>query len=106
MEMHIKSPGNPQSAITSIADYHPLTLLQMFASSTKKPEEYLDAMPLHIALQQPDQNKFIDAMVQELKHHTELKHWKIVHKSQVPKSANLIPWSGLYNENMILQGKL
>ena len=51
------------SAITSITDYHPLTLLQMFVSSTKQPEEYLDDMPWYISLQQPDQDKFSDAVV-------------------------------------------
>ena len=63
----------------------------MFASSIKQPEGYPDAMPLQVTLQQPDRAKFIDAMDRELKQHAELKHWKIVHKSQVPKSVNPIP---------------
>ena len=49
-----------------------------------------NTLPLHIALQQPDWDKFVDAMDRELKQHAELKHLKIVHKFQVPKSTNPI----------------
>ena len=48
-------------------------------------------MPLNVALQQPDRDKFIHAMARELEQHTELKHWKIIHKSQVPRNAKPIP---------------
>ena len=48
-------------------------------------------MPLNMAMQQPDQDMFIDAMAWELGQHTELKHWKIIHKSQVLKNAKPIP---------------
>ena len=48
-----------QSAIAHVADYHPLTLLQWFVSTVKQPEGYPDAIPLHIALQQPDWEKFV-----------------------------------------------
>ena len=48
-------------------------------------------MPLNVALQQPDHDKFINAMARELEQHMELKHWKIIHKSQVPKNAKHIP---------------
>ena len=47
-------------------------------------------MPLNVALQQPDRDKFINAMARELEQHTELKHWKIIHKSQLPKNAKPI----------------
>ena len=80
-----------QSTLASAVDYNALALLQMFASTVKQPEGYPDAMPLHITQQQPDQEKFFDVMDWELKQHAELKHWKIVHKSQVPKSTNPIP---------------
>ena len=80
-----------QSTLTSVANYQPLTLLQMFASLIKQPEGYPDAMPLHITLQQPNWAKFIDVMDRELKQHAELLHWKTVHKPQVPKSVNPIP---------------
>ena len=52
---------------------------------------YPDTMPLNMAMQQPDRDKFIDAMPQELGQHTELKHWKNIHKSQVLKNAKPIP---------------
>ena len=48
-------------------------------------------MPLIVAMKQPDWDKFIDAMACELGQHTELKHWKIIHKSQVLKNAKPIP---------------
>ena len=48
-------------------------------------------MPLNVAMQQPDRDKFIDAMARELGQHTKLKHWKIIHKFQVPKNAKPIP---------------
>ena len=47
-------------------------------------------MPLYVALQQPDRDKFIHAMARELEQHTELKHWKIIHKSQLPQNAKHI----------------
>ena len=80
-----------QDVAKTLADYHPLALLQMMSTAAIKP----DVMPLHIALQQEDCDKFIQAMVKELKQHAELKHWKIVHKAQVPPNAKPIPmvWS-------------
>ena len=44
-------------------------------------------MPLNVTMQQPDWDKFIDAMAWELSQHTKWKHWKIIHKSHVPKTA-------------------
>ena len=48
-------------------------------------------MPLNMAMQQPDRDKFISAMARELGQQTVLKHWKVIHKSQVPKNAKPIP---------------
>ena len=48
-------------------------------------------MPLNVAMQQPDRDKFVAAMARELGQHTELKHWRVIHKSQVPKNAKPIP---------------
>ena len=79
------------SAIAHVVDYHPLVLLQMFAPMIKQPDRYPDAMPLHIALKQPDQDKFVDTMAKEVKQHTELKHWKVIHKSQVPRTTKPLP---------------
>ena len=80
-----------QSSIKSIFDFHLFASLQAFASTIAQPDGYPDAMPLNVAMQQPDQDKFIDAMARELSQHTELKHWKIIHKSQVPKTAKPLP---------------
>ena len=80
-----------QTGIQSVFDFHPFASLQAFASTIAQPDGYPDAMPLNVALQQPDRDKFIHAMARELEQHTELKHWKIIHKSQVPKNAKTIP---------------
>ena len=80
-----------QTVIRSVFKFHPLASLQAFASTITQPDGYPDAMPLNVAMQQPDRDKFIDAMAWELGQHTELKHWKIIHKSQVPKRAKPIP---------------
>ena len=75
--------------LAMVANFHPLAALQVFPT-TKQPDGYPDAMPLHLAFIQPDQEKFVCTMEKELKQHAELKHWKIVHKAQVPKEAKPI----------------
>ena len=59
--------------------------------NTSHPDGYPDAMLLHVALAQLDRDKFIVSMEKELKQHSELKHWKIIHKTQVPKGAKPLP---------------
>ena len=80
-----------RTGIQSVFDFHPFASLWAFASTIAQPDGYPDAMPLNVALQQPDCDNFIHAMARELEQHTELKHWKIIHKSQVPKNAKPIP---------------
>ena len=63
----------------------------MVSADIQQPEGYPDAMPLEVALGQPDRDKFIGAMEKDLKQHSKLKHWRIVHKSQVPGNAKPIP---------------
>ena len=46
----------------------------MVSADIQQLEGYPDAMPLEIALAQPDCDKFIRAMEKELKEHSELKH--------------------------------
>ena len=77
--------------IQSVCDFHPFTGLRAFASTIAQPDGYPDAMPLNVAMQQPDRDKFIAAMARELGQHTELKHWKVIHKFQVLKNAKPIP---------------
>ena len=80
-----------KTALSGIADLHPLACLQMISGDINQPEGYPDAMPLDVALAQPDRDNFIGAMEKELKQHSELKHWHIVHRSQVPRNAKPIP---------------
>ena len=80
-----------QTGIQSVCDFHPFAGLRAFASTIAQPDSYPDAMPLNVAMQQPDHDKFIAAMARELGQHMELKHWKVIHKSQVPKNAKPIP---------------
>ena len=80
-----------QTGINSVFGFHPFASLQAFASTIAQPNGYPDAMPLNMAMQQPDRDKFINAMAWELSQHTKLKHWRIIHKSQVPKTAKPLP---------------
>ena len=80
-----------QTGIQSVCDFHPFASLRAFASTITQPDSYPDAMPLNVSMQQPDRDKFISAMARELGQHSELKHWKVIHKSQVPKNAKPIP---------------
>ncbi len=63
-------------------DIHPLS----WAASSDPDTMYLDK-----ALSQPDRPQFIAAMKQELVDHTERKHWKVIHRSQVPKGTQILP---------------
>ena len=80
-----------KTALAGIADLHPLACLQIISADIQQPEGYPDTMPLEVALAQPDCDKFIGAMEKELKQHSELKHWCIIHKSQVTRNAKPIP---------------
>ena len=70
-----------KTALAGIDDLHPLACLQMVSSDIQQPEGYPDAMPMEVVLTQPDCDNFIGAMEKELKQHSELKHWCIVHKA-------------------------
>ena len=80
-----------QSCFSSIVDFHPLASLQAFTANISQPDGYPDAIPLHVAHAQPGHDKFIASMEKELKQHSELKLWKIIHKTQVPKGAKPLP---------------
>ena len=71
--------------------FHPLASLQTFVSSITQPDGFPNAMPLHIALQQLDKDKFVEAIQWELKQRMELKNWRVVLQSQVPRNSNPIP---------------
>ena len=71
----------------------------MVSADIQQPEGYPDAMPPEVVLAQLDHDKFIGAMEKELKQHSELKHWRIVHKSQVPRNAKPIPMVWMLRRN-------
>ena len=62
-----------------------------------------DTMTLDEALKQPDRAEFIKAMHKEIDDHVRRKHWKVVHKSTVPKGRIPIPmvWSMKRKRNPI-----
>jgi hypothetical protein len=57
-----------------------------FAASTDP-----DTMYLKEAMRQPDREKFIEAMKKEINDHTDNKHWRIVHRSTIPKGTPILP---------------
>jgi hypothetical protein len=54
-----------------------------------------DTMYLHQALRAPDRSQFIKAMQREVKDHEDLKHWELVHRSEIPEGTKVLPavWS-------------
>ena len=62
-----------------------------------------DTMTLDEALRQPDRDEFIKAMHKEIDDHVRRKHWKVVHKSIVPKGRIpiLMVWSMKRKRNPI-----
>ena len=60
-----------------------------------------DTMTLDEVLKQPDRAEFIKAMHEEIDDHVRRKHWKVVHKSTVPKGWIPIPmvWSMKRKQN-------
>ena len=49
-----------------------------------------DVMYLHQAMQQPDKEEFVKAMVREIESHEKRKHWKIVPMKEVPKNVKVL----------------
>jgi Reverse transcriptase (RNA-dependent DNA polymerase) len=50
-----------------------------------------DVLHYRQALKQPDRKQFIEAMVKEIKAHTDGGNWKIIHRSKVPKGHHVLP---------------
>ena len=94
-----------QTGIQSVFDFHPFASLQAFASTITQPDGYPDAMPLNVAMQQPDRtSSFMPWHVS----------WSSTRNSSTgrsftsPKSRrtpNPFPWYGPSNTNRILQEK-
>ena len=62
---------------------------QLMAFATNKSDP--DTMYMHQAMQQPDKEKFKQAMVEEIKAHTENKHWEVIERSDVPEGDKILP---------------
>ena len=50
-----------------------------------------DTMYMHQAMEQPDKAEFVKAMVKEINDQRENGNWTVVHKSEVPKGALILP---------------
>jgi len=53
-----------------------------------------DIMYLHQALQQPDKEEFLKAMVKEISTHQKRKHWKVVPIKEVPENIKILDLIG------------
>lgn len=50
-----------------------------------------DTMYYHQAMKEPDAKQFKEAMMKEVKDHTERKHWNVILKSDVPEGETILP---------------
>jgi hypothetical protein len=50
-----------------------------------------DTMYYHEILNQPDKQKFIEAMESEIDAHNEKGHWKLVRRNALPTGARILP---------------
>ena len=54
-----------------------------------------DTMYWHEAMSQPDQKQFLEAAIKEVNDQTKNGNWEVVHQTQVPLDATILPavWS-------------
>ena len=64
----------------------PIVNIQAMAASANP-----DILYYHEAMKAPDRDKFILAMEEEVKTHTEGKHWKVVPRDTVPSGKRVLP---------------
>ena len=50
-----------------------------------------DTLYMNEAMREPDANKFKEAMIKEVKDHTERKHWEVMEKKDVPRGETILP---------------
>jgi hypothetical protein len=50
-----------------------------------------DTMYYHEAMKEPDKAQFLEAMVKEVRDHTEAKNWEVIPKSRVPEGHRISP---------------
>ena len=65
-----------------LEDPNPMALLSAFVATRRSDP---DTLTLEQALQEPDADKFIEAMEKEIEDHTTRGHWKVVPISSVPQ---------------------
>ena len=66
-----------------------------------------DTLYMHQALKQHDSDKFIDAMVKEIRDHEVRFHWRVVKRSTVPSDQKVLPsvWA-MKRKRRILSGEV
>ena len=64
----------------------PWTMIQAMGASANP-----DILYFHEAMKAPDKEKFILAMEEEVRTHSEGKHWKVVPRSTVPSEKRVLP---------------
>ena len=92
-----------QTGIQSVFDFHLFASLQAFASTLAQPDGYPDAMPLNVALQQPDRDKFIHATARELEQQRNSSIGRLFTSLKCRRMTNVSPWYGLSDANGIQQ---
>ncbi len=60
-----------------------------------------DTMTLAQAMNEPDADKFLEAMIKEVNDHVDRKHWKLVHRSQARSKPIMAVWSMKRKRNPI-----
>ena len=84
--------------MTSIANYdgsHELLYQELHPFLLFKATTNPDILYLDEALEAPDRDEFIKAMLKEVRDHERRGHWKDVPNSKVPKGVKVLPavWS-------------
>ena len=65
---------------------HPWRSIQAMAASANP-----DILYYHEAMKAPDREKFLLAMEEEVRTHSEGKHWKVVPRASVPRNKRVLP---------------
>ena len=67
-------------------EHNHATFIQAMAASANP-----DILYYHEAMRAPDRDKFILAMEEEVRTHTEGKHWRVVPRDTVPEGKRVLP---------------
>ena len=102
----IRSPERLLHVMTSIANYdgsHELLYQELHPFLLFKATTNPDILYLDEALEAPDRDEFIKAMLKEVRDHERRGHWKVVPSSKVPKGVKVLPavWSMARKREML-----